>query len=69
VYEVVADQPVYNNAIRTGDIIVSFDGNGVGTVDELHKLLNAEAIGRSAEIEVLRGGHKVALRVVPREMR
>ncbi len=69
VYEVVADQPVQNNAIRTGDIIVSFNGKGVGTVDELHKLLNAEAIGQPAEMEVLRSGHKVELRVVPGEMR
>src|ERR1700691_100330 len=69
VYEVVADQPTYNNMIRTGDIIVSFDGKGVGTVDELHKVLNAQVIGRNVEMEVLRGGHKIALRVVPGEMR
>ncbi|HEV3413033.1 MAG TPA: trypsin-like peptidase domain-containing protein [Puia sp.] len=67
VYEVVPDQPAYNNPIRTGDIIVSFNGKGVGTVDELHKLLNAEVIGRTVEMEVLRGGHKAALRVIPGE--
>ncbi|HET6254406.1 MAG TPA: trypsin-like peptidase domain-containing protein [Puia sp.] len=69
VYEVVADQPAYDNLIRTGDIVVSFNGKGVGTVDELHKLLNAEVIGRTVEMEVLRGGHKVPLRVMPAEMR
>jgi|HubBroStandDraft_2_1064218.scaffolds.fasta_scaffold28232_4 S1-C subfamily serine protease len=69
IYEVVPDQPAYNNAIRVGDIIVSFNGKGVGTVDELHKLLNAEVIGLTAEMEVLRGGHKVALKVIPGEMR
>jgi S1-C subfamily serine protease len=68
VYEVVADQPAYNNAIRTGDIIVSFNGKGVGSVDELHKLLNAEVIGRTVELDVLRDGHKVTLRVIPGEM-
>ena len=69
VYEVVADQPAHNNAIRTGDIVVSLNGNGVGTVDELHKALNAQVIGQNVEMEVLRGGHKVALRVVPGEMK
>jgi S1-C subfamily serine protease len=69
VYEVVADQPAYNNAIRTGDIVVSFNGKGVGTVDELHQLLNAQVIGQTVEMEVLRGGHKVTLRVIPGEMR
>ena len=69
VYEVVADQPAYNNAIRTGDIIVAFNGKGVGTVDELHKQLNEEVIGRPVEMDVLRDGHKVTLRVIPGEMR
>jgi S1-C subfamily serine protease len=69
VYEVVPDQPAYNNAIRTGDIIVSFNGHAVGTVDELHKQLNAEVIGRTVALEVLRDGRKTALRVIPGEMR
>lgn len=69
VYEVVPDQPAHNNAIRTGDIVVSFNGKSVGTVDELHQLLNAQVIGRTVEMDVLRGGHKVTLRVTPGEMR
>ncbi len=69
VYEVVADQPVYNNEIKPGDIIVSFNGKAIGTVDELHKQLNADAIGRRTEIEVLRNGHKATLRVIPGEMK
>ncbi len=69
VYEVVPDQPAYNNEIRTGDIIVSFNGHAVGTVDELHKRLNAEVIGQAVELEVLRDGRKTALKVIPVEMR
>lgn len=69
VYEVVADQPAYNNLIRTGDIIVSFNGKAVGTVDELHQLLTAQVIGVPVQLEVLRAGHKVSLRVIPGEMR
>jgi S1-C subfamily serine protease len=69
VYEVVADQPAYNNEIRTGDIIVSFNGRAVGTVDELHKQLGADAIGRSVELGVLRNGQKLLLHAIPAEMR
>jgi S1-C subfamily serine protease len=69
VYEVVADQPAYNNEILTGDIIVSFNGKPVGTVDELHQLLNAEVIGRAVELDVLRNGRKTGLRVIPGEMK
>ena len=69
IFEVLADQPAYNNAIRVGDIIVSFNGHAVGTVDELHKLLTADVIGRAASLEVLRNGHKTQLQVIPGEMR
>lgn len=69
IFEVLADQPAYNNAIRVGDIIVSFNGHAVGTVDELHKLLNADVIGKSIGLEVLRNGHKTPLLVIPGEMR
>ena len=67
VYEVVPDQPAYNNQIRQGDIIVSFNGHPVGSVDELHKQLQAEVIGLRVEMEVLRSGRKERLMVVPGE--
>jgi S1-C subfamily serine protease len=67
VFEVVPDQPVYNNEIRTGDIIVAFNGKSIGTVDELHKQLNANTIGHSAQIDVLRNGRKESIRVIPGE--
>jgi S1-C subfamily serine protease len=59
----------FNNEIRTGDIIVSFNGKAVSTVDELHQRLNADVIGRNVELEVLRNGHKVTLKAIPAEMK
>src|SRR5579872_6121208 len=69
VYEIVPDQPAYNNELQTGDIIVSFNGHAVGTVDELHKQLNAGVIGRTVEVEVLRDGRKTTLKMIPGEMK
>jgi S1-C subfamily serine protease len=60
---------IYNNEIRTGDIIVSFNGKAVSTVDELHQRLNADVIGRKVELEVLRNGHKVTLKAIPAEIK
>ena len=59
----------YNNEIRTGDIIVSFNGHAIGSVDELHKQLSAGVIGKSIKMEVLRDGRKTELKVVPGEAR
>jgi len=69
IFEVVADQPIYNNEIKTGDIIVAFNGKAVGTVDELHQLLNAGVIGQAVELEVLRNGRKTVLHAIPAEMK
>jgi len=69
VYEVVPDQPVGNQEIRTGDIIVGFNEKPVGSVDELHQQLNEEVIHRRSPMEVLRNGHKITIYVVAGEMR
>jgi S1-C subfamily serine protease len=58
----------YNNEIRIGDIIVSFNGKPVSTVDELHQRLNAEVIGKKVEMEVLRNGRKTELKVIPGDL-
>ena len=67
--EVVPDQPTYNNELKTGDIIVAFNGKSVGTVDELHKQLGETVIGRATRLEVLRNGRKEVVNVIPGEMK
>ncbi|MES1159608.1 MAG: trypsin-like peptidase domain-containing protein [Bacteroidota bacterium] len=69
IYEIVPDQPVYNNELRTGDIIVAFNSKPIGTVDELHKQLGEEVIGRSVQLEVLRNGRKETIHALPGEMK
>jgi len=58
----------YNNELRAGDIIVAFEHTPIGTVDELHKQLSEYYIGRAIRLEVLRGGHKTVVNVIPGEM-
>lgn len=69
IYEVVPDQPVYNQEIRQGDIIVAFGGKPIGTVDELHKQLGEGTIGRSIKLDVLRSGQKQTVNVIPGELK
>jgi S1-C subfamily serine protease len=53
--------------LLSGDIIVGFAGEPVGTVDELHRLLTEERVGKAATITVLRRTERRELKVVPRE--
>ncbi len=69
VYEIVPDQPVYNNELKVGDIVVEFNSVTVGSVDDLHKLLNETVIGKTVTIGVLRNGRKTIVKVIPGEMK
>jgi len=69
VYEILADANVYNNQIRVGDIIVEFENKPVATVDNLHKYLNEEVIGKKINLGVLREGRKQNIIVIPGELK
>jgi S1-C subfamily serine protease len=51
----------------SGDIIVAVDGVAVGDVDELHRLMTEERVGKPVPITVLRQTKKLEITVTPRE--
>jgi S1-C subfamily serine protease len=67
--EIDADIPVYNSELRRGDIIVGFNHHPIASIDDLHKQLNEKTIGQRIEVQVLRGGHKTTIAVIPGEMK
>ncbi|PSL46359.1 S1-C subfamily serine protease [Chitinophaga niastensis] len=69
VFETIPDGDYYNSEIHIGDIIIAFDDIPVATVDDLHLLLSDKQIGRRIQIEVLRGGRKQAISVIPGEIK
>src|SRR5450432_3085618 len=69
IFEILADANVYNNQLRLGDIIVEFEEKPVSTVDNLHKYLNEEVIGKKTSLGILRGGRKQMITVIPGELK
>lgn len=65
--EVIADAPALNNNIRVGDIIISFNEQAIGGIDDLHSKLSGEMIGEYAKLGVLRNGYKHEFEVMPGE--
>lgn len=61
--------PAKDAGLLTGDLIIEFDGNPVQGIDDLHKLLTDERIGRPTPMTVIRGTQRLTLTVVPRESR
>ncbi len=67
VVEVVKESPAARAGIREGDFLFGFAGEKVRGVDDLHRLLTEERIGRTAEVELLRGTERKSISIVPEE--
>lgn len=67
VESVVADSPAQRAGVKPGDVIVGFEGKQVESTEQLFGLLDESAIGRDAELLVLRAGKELRLQVQPQE--
>jgi len=59
--------PANRAGLAMGDVIVAIDGRTVASLQDLHKLLAKEAIGKSTSVKVLRGEKPMDLQVIPAE--
>jgi S1-C subfamily serine protease len=59
------ETPAGKAGLREGDIILSFAGESVSAVDELHRLLSAERAGKRQQLIALRGISLLDLTVTP----
>jgi S1-C subfamily serine protease len=55
--------------LLAGDVVIEFDGQPVRGIDDLHKLLTGERVGKQIPITVIRGVQKLTFDVVPKEVR
>jgi len=62
------NSPARESDLVEGDILVHFDGLPVSGVDELHRLLTEERIGRTSGLTLLRGTQKIDSAVTPSEI-
>lgn len=65
VSEVQAGSAAEAGGLRAGDLLLSFDGELIANVDDLHRMLTTERAGRPCVAEVLRQGGLDTVTVVP----
>jgi S1-C subfamily serine protease len=53
--------------LLAGDLVVEFDGLPIRGIDDLHRLLTDERIGKRVPITVIRGVQKLSIELVPKE--
>jgi serine protease Do len=68
VVEIVAGSPAAHAGLRPEDLIVTVDGAPIDGVDELHRLMIDEAIGRELRLGIVRDGTLRELTLVPVEL-
>jgi S1-C subfamily serine protease len=68
VIEVMASTPAERAGLRTEDLIVEVDGEPVGAVDDLQRLMVADTIGRPIAVRAVRHGRELSLTLVPEEL-
>ena len=59
--------PAAAGGLREGDIILSFAGQTIGSIDDLHRLLTDERVQISTEVQVLRRHDMETLYLTPAE--
>lgn len=57
--------PAAPAGFQVGDVIVTLDGQPIGGVDDLHRLMRGELAGRTVPSDVLRAGQVERLSVTP----
>ena len=65
VLSVEKQSPAETAGLQEADVIVAFGEKPVATVDDLHRMLTEEEIGKASTLTVIRRTEKVLLTVVP----
>jgi serine protease Do len=68
VVEVVGGSPAARAGFRAEDLIVAVDGEPMGDVGDLQRLMVAERIGQGIQVDVVRDGAFLKLDLIPREL-
>jgi S1-C subfamily serine protease len=68
VVQVVTESPAAQAGLRDGDLIVAVDGQQVGSMNELQRLMIGERIGTPVAFTVARGSSLLEITVTPTEL-
>ena len=68
VVEVMPGSPAERAGLRPEDLILAVDGAPVSGVDDLHRLMDGDHIGRACTLAIARDGEERELLLTPREL-
>ena len=60
--------PAHRAGLREGDLVVGVNGEGIASVDDIHRLLTGWPAASSLSLTILRNGEQLQVQVMPDEM-
>jgi len=66
ILNIITGTPAYSAGLQTGDIIKKVNGSNIGSTEDYLSIISGN-IGKTIEIEVLRDGKVLQVRLVPRQ--
>ena len=67
VISVESGSPAERAGLQERDLLVEFDGSVISSIDDLHRMLTPESIGKAAVLTAIRHSERITLRAVPQE--
>lgn len=61
------NSPAQTAGVVEGDVIVGMNNQPIASIDDLHKLLTHEQVGRRSQLTIIRHNEKLVLDIVPEE--
>jgi len=61
--------PAEKGALQVGDVIVEADGKRIESIDDLHRFLSHDIIGKSVGLTILRLEKKLSVSITPQELK
>jgi len=68
VVQIKDQSPADRAGLLRGDVITAFDGKEISNIDDLHRLLSEDRIGKTSELSVVRHLQNMNLQVVAEEL-
>jgi len=65
IYQVEADSPAKKAGLAMGDVILRFNQKSIHSINDLHRYLTEEVIGKPTKLQTLRGENPTELTITP----
>ena len=61
------ESPAARSELKAGDVLIAYDDQPIGSIDDLQRLLTDERVGVGGTLSVIRAGERLEIPITPAE--